>query len=68
MNNQKSSGTPFEASTAIKRETKPDNVKIVSFMPSASVNSLGGMGLVVWGLGDDNRMYMWDSAKKEWLI
>lgn len=47
---------------------KEDDVKIVSFMPVALPNPMGGLGLTIWGLGSDDKMYMWDSKQEAWLI
>ena len=47
---------------------KPEEVEIKSFMPVALPGPMGQLGLTIWGLGSDNKMYMWDSKQEAWLI
>jgi hypothetical protein len=46
---------------------KPDDVKIEQFAMMAVPGQMQGvMALMVHGLGDDSKMYQYDTDKKEW--
>lgn len=46
---------------------KDDSVNIKQAYPVLVPNSMGGVAQAVWGLGDDNKMYLWDSKKGMWI-
>ena len=33
-----------------------------------STNSMANGGIVVIGLGEDNKPYAWDSTKQDWIL
>lgn len=51
-----------------KPKQKPDDIKIIhthsTLMPN---NMTGGMGLVIFGLGDNSEIYVWDAGNRVWL-
>lgn len=51
-----------------EQEVRPEDIDIKSFIPIVVPTVAGGFTIMLWGLGTDNRMYMWESAKKVWLI
>ena len=52
--------------TTTQPSSKPAGVYITEAYPMLVPNQLGQMGFTIWGLGDDNKMYLWDSKSQEW--
>lgn len=55
-----------------EQQANPESVKIISFqpvvIPMVIPTSVGGLTQLIWGLGDDGKMYQWDSKQQEWVI
>jgi len=50
-----------------KPEVKPEGVHILKISPVV-YNLETGLTTFLWGLGDDDKMYLWVSAEQKWLI
>lgn len=62
-----------EASDFLKKQpqatTKPDDVAIKDFKPIVVTGRVPGVStIIVMGLGDDNKLYQWDSKHLKWMI
>lgn len=53
---------------APKQVEKSEDIKILSFQVLILPTPMGGVAQVIWGLGDDQRMYLWDSKLRAWMI
>lgn len=42
-------------------------VRIIKFQCVVYPGALKNLVTVIWGLGDDNKMYQWDSKDKKWV-
>lgn len=49
-------------------ELKPDGVKIVMFTANAVPTTMGGLGLMIIGLGTDERIYSYNTTKCIWTL
>lgn len=42
-------------------------MKIIALHPTPIPNSLGSLSLVLYGLGDDGKPYMWHTKERKWI-
>lgn len=52
----------------IKKAEKAEGVHIKSVCPLMFPTAMGSIQTIVWGLGDDDQMYQWDSKEARWLL
>lgn len=51
-----------------ERVIKPDDVKVSRFMPVVLPGQMSGVSIMIYGLGSDNKMYMWDGKDSVWVL
>lgn len=47
---------------------KPLSVKIVQFQPVVIPTPVGTISTSLFGLGDDDKIYSWESKLHEWIL
>ena len=42
--------------------------KIVQIQPLLVPTQIGGMAIIMYGLGDDSKLYQWEGKSQKWVV